>query len=186
MLWIVRRSAGSVCLSVQADDRVTPPGWIARIAPHLSGWMFLTAGLTLLAVMVLLPPADDLARLQHQRDELAHRERAALDRLRSYATFLDAVESEDADLVRRLAAAQLNRIPANAQPVSLIGSNLDASFVSWIEATVPQLALVGARPDRDTWLRRMAGQRYRMWCVSGAMVLMLIGLLPRSGSRVRA
>ncbi len=150
-----------------------------------SGWLYLISGAVLIVSAVLIPAHDSLASVQYQRDIIAAKEQAALDELKSYSTFLDALQQEDPDLVRRLAAAQLNLIPDNASPVAMLGNELDASVDNWIRSSLPPPRIVPAPAVRDSYLRRMCTGQYRLWTIAAGAALIFWGLLPSSSSSAK-
>ncbi|MFG0331606.1 MAG: hypothetical protein ACF8PN_17095 [Phycisphaerales bacterium] len=145
-----------------------------------SGWLFLLAGAALLVAVTLIPPGDDLAVLRHRRDEMQVREQEFVARLEAYSTFLDAIEEEDPDLIRRLALAQLNLVPEDETPMALLGAAPDASVERWISATLPEPATVEPIHFRETWLRRFSTGTERLWTMAVGASLVFIGLLPRA------
>jgi len=154
-----------------------------------AGWLFLLAGAALVVAVVLIPPADDLANLRHQRDRLEARLRHERDRLEAYGAFLEALESRDPALVRRLAAAHLNLIPENADPIAMIAESsdgLDAAVEDWIAGTLPPLDRPAAPDRKPSLLRRLATGPHRLWVMLAGVVSIFIGLLPRAERRVRS
>jgi len=145
-----------------------------------AGWPYLLAGALLVAAMMLIGPADDLAQIRLHRDRLAALESDAVARLKTYETFLEAIDEADPMLVRRLAAAQLNLVPETVQPIGLIGVELDAHVDHWIRETLPPAASVAPPVVKDSWLRRLADGPTRLWAILAGVVLIFIGLLPQS------
>lgn len=145
-----------------------------------SGWLYLISGAALLISAVLIPASDSLAVVRHQRDVIAAREEAVVDHLQSYSNFLDALRQEDPELIRRLAAAQLNLIPSNARPVAMFGNELDASVDNWIIASLPPARVVPAPFVKDSYLRRICTGDHRLWTIGISACLIFWGLLPRA------
>ncbi len=155
----------------------TPPAPLQRLD---SGWPYLLAGAILVAAMVLIAPADDLAQIRFHRDRLAALEADAVARLQAYETFLEAIDEADPMLVRRLAAAQLNLVPETVQPIGLMGVELDAHVDHWIRETLPPPTPTEPPVVKDSWLRRLASGPTRLWAILAGIVLIFIGLLPQS------
>lgn len=145
-----------------------------------AGWPYLLAGALLVAAVMLIAPADDLAQIRFHRDRLAALEADAVARLQAYETFLEAIDEADPMLVRRLAAAQLNLVPETVQPIGLMGVELDAHVDHWIRETLPPPTPTEPPVVKDSWLRRLASGPTRLWAILAGAVLIFIGLLPQS------
>jgi hypothetical protein len=147
------------------------------------GWLFLIAGLAMCAAGILIPAQNDLRALKGQLDALHAEEALVTARLRAHANFLDDLEQADPTLVRRLAAAQLNVVPAGDRPI-LLARTPSASVIDWIDQTVatepPPTA--GAGLSR---LSRLAEGPYRLWALGGSVFCIFIGLLTGVGPAVR-
>lgn len=142
------------------------------------GWLFLIAGLALLAATVIIPAQADLAEARWQRDRALAIEEQRRERLFKHERYLAAVEAMEPSVVRALAASQLNLVPADRaallQVASPAGSN--ASIFPLLEpgpVALPELTLVDSR------LARLArGDRSRLWLIAAGSILVLVGLLP--------
>ena len=158
-----------------------------------TGWLFILAGGVIVSAMLLIPPTDDLAQLQIQREQLQAQVNAEEHRAEAYQSFRDALENEDPMLVRRLAVSELNLIPDDVEPIAMLvesSDGLDASVDDWIEETLPKpnaIAIYGSttgydRP-RETLLRKLATGPSRLWIMIAGVASIFIGLLPpmRSG-----
>ncbi len=158
-----------------------------------TGWLFILAGGVIVSAMVLIPPADDLAQLQIQREQLQAQVNEEAHRFEAYQSFTDALENEDPMLVRRLAVSELNLIPDDVEPIAMLvesSDGLDASVDDWIEETLPTsdtIAINGSSTGydqpRETLLRKLATGPSRLWIMIAGMAAIFIGLLPpmRSG-----
>ncbi|MHC4385219.1 MAG: hypothetical protein ACYS0J_20655 [Planctomycetota bacterium] len=104
-----------------------------RLTPTIrldAGWLYILAGLALCAAGILVPARRDLEDLRRQLDRLAD-ERAISDaRLHAYGSFLHLLNEDDPALIRRLAAAQLNLVPADEKPV-LMAASRTATAAWW-------------------------------------------------------
>ena len=154
---------------------------VFRIDP---GWLFILAGVAICAAGVLIPAQTDLLELHRQRQELRKAERFAWARLQAYQEFRDELKREDPALIRRLAAAQLNVVPAGATAV--LRSPSSASVTDWIDATVP----VDRRPPqvmRESTLAGLANGPRRLWFLAAGVLAVFIGLVvdPSMSSRPR-
>jgi hypothetical protein len=146
------------------------------------GWLFIAAGLALCAAVVIVPAQQDLFTLRRQLDELHAQERLGNERLRIHVDVLTELEQPNAGLTRRLAAAQLNLVPATDRPVFLT-SQEGMGVTDWIDAGV-QVDHPPARQWPDTALSRLAGGPHRLWLLGAGMVCAFIGLLLGPGARV--
>ena len=145
-----------------------------------AGWLFVAAGLAACAAGVVLPAQGDLRSLQQQLQTLRAEEARAYARLKAYNDFLDQLDEEDPALVRRLAASQLNIVPANDRPVLLSTAQI-APVTNWIEATVP-FEPSNVRLPAESTLSRLASGPSRLWLFAGGIMCVFIGLLMGPGT----
>lgn len=150
---------------------------LATIDP---GWLFLIAGMTLLAATLLIPAFEELDAVRWQRDRALGVERHRLDRLDLHRGYLSALEREEPALVLALAAGQLNQIPAGRRPI--LDAPIDASSNASVFASLePPPAVLPERRRNGSLLDRLAtGDRSRAWLLAASGLCLLIGLLPRS------
>ena len=152
------------------------------LAPFDPGWLFLLAGLVLLAAAVLIPAQQDLADARWRRDAALAHEHNRLDRLDRYQAYLAAVETNDPQLVASLATSQLGLVPKGGQPVDSAASPnmLDASVFRQLE---PGAVVVSAPPTARSVLARLVSSREtRLWVIGFAAVCVLVGTLPHVAS----
>jgi hypothetical protein len=140
-----------------------------------AGWLFVAAGLAVCAAGVILPAQGDFKTLQQQLDTLRTEESRAYARLKAYNDFLDELDEEDPALVRRLAASQLNIVPASDRPVLLSTAQI-APVTNWIEATV-SYDPPAVRPLPDSTLSKLANGPLRLWLFAGGIMCVFMGLL---------
>jgi hypothetical protein len=150
-----------------------------RVRPAIdAGWLYLIAGLLLMASGVLIPAGRDLEMALWRRDRVLRAEMHRLQRLTRYEAYLEALENRDETVLRHLAVTQLGLTPADREVVLLAGDGEpgDASVFASLEP--PPLRL--PEPElTDSLLARWAnGDRTRLWLLAGSSVLVLIGLLP--------
>lgn len=160
------------------------PARAPKAAPMFSldgGWLYLFAGLALLAAAVVIPPHDALTVERARRDAYRIHEAAMSYRLEAYSDFLMALDTEDPDLVRRIALTNFRRLPASATPVAMFPDGLNPSVDRWIDATLPPAPPPAPPALRDSWLRRMATGPNRLWFIAGAFLLMATGLILTPG-----
>ncbi len=140
-----------------------------------AGWLYLAAGLVLCAAGVLLPAATGSEDLRVQLDQLEAAQAAASQRLAAYAEFVEALERDDPALLRRLAAAHLNIVPAGETPL-LISSTASQTEREWIDALVPSVSVPQARP-RTSMLALLSAGRARLWLLGGGILAVFVGLV---------
>lgn len=147
------------------------------------GWLYLVAGIVLLAATVLIPAADDLAAVRNQRDRALAIEQHRVERLANYEQYLVALEGEEPSLVRALAACQLNQIPANRTliletPELMPGATATASIFAALEPAT--LRLPDRRTPDSTLFRWTTSDTSRTWLIAAGAFCLLMGLLPKS------
>jgi hypothetical protein len=149
-----------------------------RLTPTIrldAGWLYVLAGLALCAAGILVPARRDLEDLRRQRDRLADERAIGDERLHAYETFLHLLDEDDPSLIRRLAAAQLNLVPADEKPV-LMAASRTATVTKWIDENV-QTRRAEVAPAPETLLGRLVGGRGRLWVLAAGVVVVFVGLL---------
>lgn len=143
-----------------------------------AGWLFVLAGLGLLASTVLIPAIDDLEEARWQRDRALAIEAHRIERLERYGAYLDALMRGEEAVVLSLAAEQLNRVPAGREPLTPVQDPARRS-ASVFPALEPPPLNVPPRVKPDSLLSRLAmGESSRLaMLVVGAMCV-LVGVLP--------
>ena len=147
------------------------------------GWLFILAGIGILASTVLVPAQRELADARWARDRAleaqAHREA----RLENYREYLSALEQKQPSLVMALAASQLNQIPADRSPIEGMTevSRADASVFAALEPR-PMKELAQRRVD-SVLARITSNGTTRLWLIAGGIVCLMLGLLPASRPR---
>jgi hypothetical protein len=143
-----------------------------------AGWLFVVAGLAVIAAAVLIPAFDDLDEARWQRDRAVAIEKHRTQRLERYAEYIAAVDRRDENVVRALVAEQLNKVPqgwSTLEPVSDPALR-DASVFPALE---PEPLEIEPRRPVDSALSRLArDERARLLMVIGGAVAVLIGVLP--------
>ena len=139
------------------------------------GWPFVITGLGLLVAGVLIPAQRDLHELRGSLEVhqalLEHSER----RLDAYDMFVSEMQAGQPQLVRRLAASQLNRMPAEERPFVMLPT-MNATVTDWIDDSEP---LVVPTPNTfpDTLLSRLATGPRRLWVLASGVFLVFVGLV---------
>lgn len=148
-----------------------------------AGWLFLIAGVGILAATLIIPAQHDLDLARWQRDRAVAIEKHRMDRLERYGTYLAAVERADECVVMSLAASQLNkspvdRIPLDARPDPGLTS---ASVYPALEPPPIELPPKPGVSERSSLLARWTiADHTRLWLLAGGMLCVLIGVLPPS------
>jgi hypothetical protein len=133
---------------------------------------------------VLIPAQRDLhelrGSLEVHRALIEHSER----RLDAYDRFVASVDKAEPQLVRRLAASQLNKMPADERPYLMLPS-MNATVSEWIDASEP-LEVPSPAPYPDTLLSRLATGPRRLWVLASGVFLIFVGFVfGPSGARLR-
>ena len=139
------------------------------------GWLFVVAGLVLVASSALVPATYDLwimrTQLRHLEAEAQENDR----RMAAYSSFIHDLDRADPQLVRRLAAAQLNLVPRGERAILVAGS-ARRNPVEWVDATVaPVVAQVVPFPD--SLLSRLTLGRKSLWIAGAGAMCIFLGLL---------
>lgn len=146
------------------------------------GWLFLLAGMGILAATVLIPAGEDLAAARFQRDRALVIEAHRMDRLARYEEYLAALDSHQPSLVLSLAASQLNQIPEGRAPIAgakgALGANSDVSVFPSLEP--PPLTLPTRHKTESTLERLATNDHTRLWLIAAGAASVLIGLFPAS------
>ena len=148
-----------------------------------AGWLFLLAGLAILAATVLIPAHDDLARAEQVRDIALTQEDMHQERLERHRIYLEALERGDPRLTRSLAASQLNLVPAGSHPMRDLDRGLPAS-ASVFGALEPNPRPAPTLRHVDSILHRLVlNPSTRLWILAAGFVCLLVGLLPPASRR---
>ncbi len=168
---------------VRPDTVRTVPQPRSNLAIIDPGWLFLAAGLALLAACILIPASARLDHARYLRDRAVAIEEHRLERIARYEEYLAALERREPTLVIALVASQLNKLPADrmALPGSTPASALDASVFPALEP--PALQLPEYQPVETRLSKLVTGEKTRRWVLIGGALLILIGLLPAATPR---
>lgn len=147
------------------------------------GWLFIIAGLGLLAAVVLIPAQRDLEEARFIRDRALQLEESRVERLRRHQEFLTALEEQQPALVMSLAASQLNRIPGDRAPVGGMPEQVRSSASVFPALEPPAVEPIRQRTVDSKLSRWATGETSRLWMIAGGAFLVLIGLLPGSVRR---
>ena len=138
-------------------------------------WLFVAAGLTLCVAGVLIPAQRSLHDLGGQLARIEHLHALGREGIEAHERFLDRLRQRDPSLIRRLAAAQLNLMPAGDTPL-LVANSSRATVTDWIGRSVPPGTIRVAPPAR-TWLIRLTEGTCRLWVLGFGVLIVFVGLL---------
>lgn len=148
------------------------------------GWLFIAAGMGVLAAVVLIPAKESLDKARWQRDRAIAVEKHRQERITRYEEYLAALDEQSPSLVLSLAESQLNQIPADRGVIPGAGGRLlgsasqDLSVFPSLEP--PALELPEYRPVESTLSKLVTNPKTRGWMILGGSVCVLMGLLPAS------
>lgn len=145
-----------------------------------AGWLFLIAGLMLIASGVMIPATRSLDRAHWRRDRVLLTEMHRLHRLTRHEAYLGAILDEQDAVVYQLAATQLGLVRDGTQVVELVhdGPTARTSVFASLE---PSMIELPAFTECGSRLARLAnGDLSRLWMLACGAMLVLIGLLPPS------
>lgn len=177
-------------------------------AAELSDWMFLTSGLTLLALALITPTWLACRDLAFQRDLMAMQLERFETQHERYGNFHAALKADDPILLERLAFTQLGLKPSGKQVLALpdltaygmgrdavigVGQTLDpvaayhpdilatsASVDTWLLEPLPKLGIDLTAPRTlDTRLTRLTTKEpLRIGLLAAAIACIAAGLWP--------
>lgn len=163
--------------SPRAGDAAGP---LFRFDP---GWLFLLAGIAILAATVLIPARQDVVKARWQRDRAIAVEQFRAKRLSNYSTYLDAVNRHDPTVVVSLAATQLNMVPADKR-VMLAPSDMGLPAADVFGPLEPSFTdVLPPDPPRSLLQKWTTDDKKRLWLLALGGLAVLIGLLPASRGR---
>lgn len=146
------------------------------------GWLFLLAGLGLLASAVLIPSGEALVEARYARDRALVAEQHRVERLAKHRAYLDALHERQPALIAQLKAIQLNQYAEGMRPLGMVDidpGRASASVFEMLEPPIPALAPEPAHRANRSMLARLAtGQPSRLWLIAGGALSVLLGVLP--------
>lgn len=154
------------------------------------GWLFLIAGLAMLASAVLIPAGEALVEARHARDRALVAEGHRVQRLEKHRAYLDALHERQPALIAQLKAIQLNRYAQGMRPLGTVEIDLGRASASVFEMLEPPLPGMppepGHRAQRSMLARLATGHPSRLWLIAGGALAVLLGVLPPAGRSRRA
>lgn len=150
------------------------------------GWLFLIAGMLVVACTVLIPAQRSLDNARWERDRAAAIERHRVERLERYAAYLDALSRGDESVLLSLAATQLNKLPEDRIPLDMPPevSLTSASVFPTLEPDPLELPPRPERARKPSLLESLTiGNTSRLWLMAAGLLCIVWGLLPASAPR---
>ncbi|MEL6328058.1 MAG: hypothetical protein AAFR38_00205 [Planctomycetota bacterium] len=164
-------------------DRAIGP-WLAGglrrvIASIEAGWLFLLAGIVLVAAVVLIPAAADLEAVRRERDLAMLVERHHEQRLDRHRALLDAIADDDSSVRRMIRRERLggldDRLGAALLPPAAEGRGARSLLASLEPPPLPYAETVR---DPSLLERLSISDRGRVWLIGAGGLCLLLGLLP--------
>lgn len=140
-----------------------------------AGWLYVVAGLAICAGAILVPVRQDLRELQGQLEDIRTKEYLLTQQLQTSSFLLDQIDARDEALIRRLAASQLNLVPAERRPL-LRSINHSQSVIDWMNATIRYETISRAEPPASL-LDRLTTGGGRLWMFGLGVLCVFMGLL---------
>ena len=129
------------------------------------GWLFLGAGLAMLASAVLIPASEALSEARYARDRALVSEEHRVARLDKHRAYLDALHERQPALIAQLKAIQLNQYPEGMRPLGELDIDqglASASIFGMLEPALPEMpAEPGHRTERSTLAKLATGEPSR-------------------------
>lgn len=147
------------------------------------GWLFLLAGVGVLAATVLIPAKNDLDEAHYYLQRALAVEQHRLSRLEGYVNYLDKLDKGDEGTILALAAMQLNQAPQGSK-LLISSSDVSASTASVFQALEPvPIVLPDRQVERSLLERWCLEDMPRLWLTAAGALCVLIGLLPPTQPR---
>jgi hypothetical protein len=142
------------------------------------GWLFLAAGVALLAASVMIPALNELHEAQWRRDQAAALAAWRGERLENYEAFLSALERRDETLVRSLVLRNMGLLRPHER-VLMLDAGPGAEEASPFLGLDPPFEPVPPPGEPDSRLQRLASSSATApWLIAAGGMFVLIGLLP--------
>jgi len=139
------------------------------------GWLWLIAGLVVVFVATVVPAQLSLERDRAALRQLQAAETRTFELLAAHDRFLADLREGHPPLLRRLAASNLNRMPADHEAV-LLAESIDDHPIRWLEASVPA-PVSDSVVQAPSLLETLVSGRSRLWVVGFGLLCLFVGLL---------
>jgi hypothetical protein len=141
-----------------------------------AGWLYLLAGLALLAAAMLIPGHNQLLTIKASHQRLQQEDQRLTTHLARSSALLESLEDASPDTIRRLAAAQLNVIPADYEPV-IIAPNIGSALQDAGMDSSPTTPNDAQHPRTRSHLSRWTTGSNRLWFLATGGFLCLLGIV---------
>lgn len=152
------------------------PSPLFRVDP---GWIWIAVGLVTVFVATVVPAQRRLEQDRAELRRLQAAERRTYELLEAHDQFLSDLREGQPSLLRRLAAASLNRMPEGDEAWILSGS-IDQNPIAWIDSTIPVES--PPPPGRRSLLERLVGGRVGLWSTAFGVFCLFVGLVVGPGT----
>lgn len=153
------------------------------------GWLFLFAGLAILAAAVLIPAAEALDEARYARDRALVAEQHRIARLERHSAYLGALHERQPALIAQLRAIQLNKYAEGMRPLGTLDIDPGRASASVFEMLEPPLPALPPEPphraQRSTLAKLATGESARLWLIAIGALSILLGALPPASARRR-
>jgi len=143
------------------------------------GWLFIVAGLAILASGILLPVWRENQMLDRRLEQSRLAESQVQDRLTQSTMMLDQLRGNQ-DVIRRIARADLNRLNPGDEPVMRDLAS-PTGVLQWLDASAVQAeSAKNPLDDADmtqSRLELMATGPRRLWFLGAGVMCLCIGLV---------
>lgn len=139
------------------------------------GWIYVIAGLLVCTTGILIPAEQNLRDLKGQLLSIESREYQTSLHLAATSRVIDQLDAGEPALLRRLAASQLNIVPAASTPI-LRSSAPPLPLSEWVEATIRDKSSVTTTRRRSLLTHLTSGRR-RLWVFGVGVLCVFFGLL---------
>jgi hypothetical protein len=150
---------------------------------HLGSWFLLAAGLTMVAVVVLVPAWRDVQRAQFEQSQLQAGVQWTVGQVDAARDMVRALDAGDEQLQQRLVAWQLNLLPDGVTPMAKV--NHQHGILGWIEDTVPPPPSPPMAAPVTT-LERLVSGPMRLWGLAGGVLCIFVGVVGTGPARTLA
>ena len=139
------------------------------------GWLWIAAGLVIVFVATVVPAQRALEEDRADLRRLQSAERRVYRLLEAHDRFLADLRDGNESLLRRLAAANLNRMPVGDEAI-LLADSIDQHPIAWIEASVPVETEPPPAVGRSLLELLVSGQG-GLWMTGAGILCLFVGLM---------
>jgi len=152
------------------------PSPLFRVDP---GWIWIAVGLVTVFVATVVPAQRRLEQDRAELRRLQAAERRTYQLLEAHDQFLSDLREGQPSLLRRLAAASLNRMPEGDE-AWILADSIDQNPIAWIDSTIPVES--PPPPGRRSLLERLVGGRVGLWSTAFGVFCLFVGLVVGPGT----